>query len=344
MVFELTDTLIDDVVFKNEDYKHSLNNLFLGYAEGNLLLSASPELLDFLSTGLDDSLSKRVINHLQHKALVRYNVLWQTKVVLNNPNVHDHEIAIDFFRQSSAIQPPIVLCENLKDTEFYFALCREYFGEVFINTKNGQGGGGSSVADSLEHIVVSNDRFCLCIVDSDMKFPGAKEGGTYKAISNKGLEPSSTYHVHKLNVHEIENLIPIDFMCQHIRDNRVRSFAKRLKGIDKNGDILSFYDVKKGINSKNIREERLYYDFAEIIYNRLKKASDRTTFEQYLSKKFKNDCVFIPLCPSILTSFMNIKCAKKPRFEYCDYLKTEWECIWKLIVTFLCVRQNDPIN
>lgn len=344
MVFELTDSLIDESVINNVNYQHSLHNLFLGYEEGNLLLSASPELLDYLNSGLTDTLSKKVINYLQNRVMVHYNVMWQTKVVLNNPDTNNHEIGIDFFRKTSAIQPPILLCEDLDDTEFYFALCKEYFGERYINTTNGQGGTGSSVADALEHIVNNNDRFCLCIVDSDIRYPGAPDGGTYEAVQNKMLDPNSTYKVHKLGVHEIENLIPFDSVCQHIKDRGIRRFAKRLKEIDSNGDILRFYDIKDGISKRNIRKHPLYYTYAETIYNRLKKTSDSTTFEQHLSKIGANDCVFAPLCPGVLKAFINRDTYKDKGFVYCDYLRPEWELLWRLIVTFLCARQDDPIN
>lgn len=341
MVFELTDSLKNDAVINDAIMRQSLHNLFLGYEEGNLLLSASQELLDFLYNGLNDTLSRRVINYLNNHINSHYDVLWKTKVVLENPNYDDHEIDICFFKQSSAIQPPIILCENLNDTKFYFALCREYFGDIYINTKNGRGGGGSSIADNLEDIINKCDRFCLCIVDSDVKYPGAPDGGTYAAIMNKNLPVLSTYCIFKLSVHEIENLIPIDFFCKHISDKRIKKVAIRLNSIDKQGDIIKYYDFKEGIKLIKIETDPDYYKFAEMIYNRLKKPSEIKGFDRYLPA-IKKGLVFSPITPSALDYFIKTKI--KPRFVYCDYLRTEWNEIRKHIVTFLCARQDDPIN
>lgn len=343
MVFELTDSLIDEQVIDNKTISDSLHNLFLGFEEGNLILSLSPALLDFLETRLKDPLSRRVVNHLQHHLFVHYDVLWQIKVVLDNPDLTKHELAIDFFKNTSAIQPPTLLCENLNDTRFYFALCREYFGVDFINTKNGLGGGGSSTADALEKIVNDNDRFCLCIVDSDIKYPGCSDGGTYVAIQNKGLPESPVYEVYKLKVHEIENLIPIDFVYKHIKKKQISKFSYKLKRIDQDGDILRYYDVKKGIRLSTIQSEKDYYCFAETIYRRLCGSSDHTSFEAYISR-VSNDMVFSHLCPGILDVFLNQSLSGNSRFIYCDYLREDWEEIQKYIVTFFCARRDEPIN
>ena len=341
MVFELTDSLINESVVNTKDIRDSLHNLFLGYEEGNLILSLSPDLLNFLDSRLTDSLSKRVINYLKNKALARYDVLWNTKIVLDNPNYENHELSIRFFRKSSTVQPPILLCENLRDTRFYFALCKEYFGIEFINTKRVLGGGGSATADSLESIVNLFDCFCLCIVDSDMKYPGSEDGGTYRAIQNKNLLPNPTFYVYKLNVHEIENLIPLDSICQHIKDRKGRLFAKKLKWADKDGDILKYYDIKNGIELETIQKDELYRNFAEMIYARLGK---RPSFNKYLST-IRDGQVFRHLCPGIVDAILKpITRRNEPRFIYCDYLREEWDSIQKFIVTFFCARNDDPIN
>lgn len=345
MVFELTDSLISDEIFTKADYRRSLYNLFLGFEEGNLLLSMSPRLLDFLDDErLDDSLSRRVVNYLQNRAMGHYEVLWQIRIVLKDPDSNNREIALPFFKNTSAIQPPILLCEHLNDTRFYFALCQEFFGVSFINTKNGQGAGGSAVAESLEQIVKGGDRFCLCIVDSDKKCADDIDGGTYKAILNKHLTPQPFYSVYKLNVHEIENLIPFCLIDSFIKEEQPRKFAKRLKLIDNNGDLLKYYDVKDGIKRIAIAKNPRFRSFAETVYNRLKKRSDKKTFDMFLSS-IKDKTVFPHLCPGALDRFLEIDTARSgPRFVYCDYLRDEWLSIKDYIVTFLCARSDDPIN
>ena len=345
MVFELTDTLIDNNVLNHKVFRDALHNLFLGYEEGNLILSLSPDLLDFLDKGLTDTLSKRVIYKLQHSVFAHYDVLWQTKVVLDNPDTNNHELPIDFFKNSSAIQPPILLCENLDDTKFYFALCEEYYGINYLNTRNGQGGGGSSTADNFEQIVNKRDKICLCIVDSDIKFPGSDDGGTYGAIRNKNIEPYPSHSVYKLQVHEIENLIPIEIIRKHVNDENNRHFCKLLKSIDKNGDILHYYDFKDGIKLSAIRKHPKYYTFAQGIYDKLNGTSTSVSFEDYLKSLERKKCdhVFAPLCPGILDKFLSLDIKYHERYIYCDYLRAEWDRIKQIMVTFFCARQDVPL-
>jgi len=343
MVFELTDTLISDIVNDDYEIRMALSNLFYGYEEGTLLLSASPELLEYLYGVFDEQRIHRIINYLKKKALVEYDVLWQTKVVLKNADLSCHEVPISFFSKTSAIQPPYLLCENLRDTKFFIQLCKEYFYDKYINTKNTIGGGGSGVADCLESIVNRNDSFCLCIVDSDIKYPGAVDGGTYKAICEKHLCPNSTYYIYKLGAHEIENLIPINYICQNIKDKEARKFAKRLKDIDNNGDVLLFYDIKDGIQRKSIDADTKYKQFAQTIYNRLNGSHRTKSFDDYIYSKGKKTNIFPQLCPSILDTFINDKGVKAREFTYCEYLRVEWSMVRKLVITFLCSRQNNPI-
>lgn len=345
MVFELTDSLIDKSVLNSRTLRDSLHNLFLGYEEGNLILSLSPDLLDFLGNGLNDTLSKRVINQLQHSVLAHYDVLWQTKVVLDNPDTDNHELSIEFFKNTSAIQPPTLLCENLDDTKFYFALCEEYFGINYIKTKNGLGVGGSSTADNYEQIVNNNDKICLCIVDSDIKYPESDEGGTYVAILNKNIPKHPSHLVCKLNVHEIENLIPIEIIGRHIKDKKAREFSKRLKAIDNNGDILHFYDIKEGIKLSSIKQNPKYYSFAKDIFNRLNGLSKSESFDDYVRSLERKKCniLFAPLCPGILDTFISLDSRYHDRFVYCDYLRDEWERIKNYIVTFFCARPDVPL-
>ena len=346
MVFELSDSLIDDRILSNQILRNSLHNLFLGYVEGNLLLSLSPKLMDFLEERLTDDFSKRVINHFQHRVFAHYDVLFLTKVVLENPNLDNNELAIDFFKNTSAIQPPILLCENLDDTKFYFSLCREYFGINNINAKNGQGAGGSSVADNLEHIVNNQDRFCLCIVDSDIKYPDCDDGGTYVAIKNKNLVPHPSYDVYQLKVHEIENLIPIDIISRSIKNKSDRDFSKRLKDIDHDGDILKYYDIKEGIKLSKIQASPKYYSFAKDIFDRLNKRVAPNAFDSYLNSltRKKSDQVFAQLCPGILEKFLSIDTRYNVKFVYCDYLREEWNSIRNIVVAFFCCREDVPIN
>lgn len=148
----------------------------------------------------------------------------------------------------------VLITENQEDALFYELIAKYYTKyngfkniEIFFESKPG---GGDTTARVLEQTVISENRLCLCIVDSDKKFPD-DSGGTTK-IHVEDFTKCKTQDIWKaiiLDVHEVENLIPIGWIEKCIPCETI-SFLKYLKrkvAEEKNNAPIYYFDIKKGI-------------------------------------------------------------------------------------------------
>lgn len=151
----------------------------------------------------------------------------------------------------------ILLAESTDDIDFYKQIGNYYLKNHHINRMNisfeEMIGGGNTTSTRLEPIIDEGRRQCLCIMDSDKKFWGAKCGETLqkvqKIIAAKGTENVELY---PLQMHEIENLIPVgmlDEICKDIPTAETGiSFLKFLLEKDTSeSSPVYYFDYKKGI-------------------------------------------------------------------------------------------------
>lgn len=183
---------------------------------------------------------------------------------------------------------PLMLAENEEDIEFY-----KIVGQYFMK-KNGLGnlnisfevknGGGSTIANVLDHIISEKNRMCLCIVDSDRKYRNATYGDTMQRIIDVTQGVLQDYfEVVLLEVHEIENLIPLSVLEKVVDENNLERqgllFLKYL--IERDGTLESpifYFDLKKGIlKSSFILEEKADAE-------KQKKYRKRELYRQYWRK------------------------------------------------------------
>ena len=115
-----------------------------------------------------------------------------------------------------------MLAENEDDISFYKMLGQFYvreskIGKIKIDFEP-RNGGGSTTYGVLQRIIEEKNRMCLCIVDSDKKYGNAEPRETMqkvKEIANRNMQ--DYFEVILLDVHEIENLIPINVLEQIIK-------------------------------------------------------------------------------------------------------------------------------
>lgn len=161
---------------------------------------------------------------------------------------------------------PLMLAENEEDIEFY-KFVGQYFvkktglGNLNINFE-GKNGGGSTISNVLERIISERNRMCLCIVDSDRKYRDASPGDTMQRIIKVTQDIFQDYfEVLLLEIHEIENIIPISVLQKTVDENNLEKqgllFFKYLIKCDNTLNSPIFYfDLKKGIlKSSFILEE-----------------------------------------------------------------------------------------
>lgn len=149
----------------------------------------------------------------------------------------------------------IVLCENVRDYDFYLWGAK-YFSDidndVFKLNTLGYNGGGAVIVESAKHL---SDYPCLTICDNDKKYPEDDEGNTLKDLRAFYLASRLvlTWQF-ELKVHEVENLIPLSLLCMVWGTKGLPKKMKKIKSNPNYGMFFSFFDFKEGLKRSTLRE------------------------------------------------------------------------------------------
>lgn len=339
MVFELTDGLAKCPRINWRILTICISNLLIGYYEGYLLLIASKPLCRFLkvnrlATGIRESIA---LNHLENNNVYSPAVLWHIKVVLDSPDVDNHELDINFFTSVESILPSSFLCEHLIDVRFYMRQAQIYYPYSPMRVIERCGGGGSTV-DVFRSIKKKNI-ICLTILDSDCKYPNCprppKGSTAYRCVHNYSTLLTNIM-LYVLPVHEIENLVPISFMLQKANADGVK-FLKRLERHDVLG-LLIYYDIKQGITKEVAVDSSEIFDFAKNLYDSI--YPEAQSFASYFSHKKLKDYLHPAINSNLLSDYMDDKLRNYQPDMFDVYRKG----IADLVHTFFCCRGYNPIN
>ena len=337
MVFELTENLCEYPTDKEEDILICITNLLVGYYEGNHLLMATESICDFFQPKITDSRAYSALNYLKNHCSYGYDVNWSVKIVINEQRENQLELSLFFFKSTASIQPVYILGEHTQDIDFFIRITKLYFPDYNINCIP-QNGGGSDTAKNFKRIQ-KLDSFCLVIIDTDRKYPDDDFGDTHKEVIKVYRKSLKNIRVYPLNVHEIENLLPISFLC-NITNKEGKLFLNKFQK-DGTKDLFRYYDIKQGITLDCIENNELYYKYAEQIYNLLYK-SKKCNFAKFISEMKRNGKtkVFPGIRKDALKKYME----NKNPDNSINYFNDEWIKIAKEIVTFTCSRESTPIS
>lgn len=338
MVIELTDRLAQCPVGNYDSLSISIENLLIGYYEGNLILMISGPLCRFIrANGLvKNERAKKALRNIEVGGGFVPAVMWRLQVVLDNPNPANHEVDYLFFTRTITVQPVAFLCENIEDVKFYMKLVRLYHPNTPIKAMYYHGGGGTTV-DVFMHLKGMRV-LCLVILDSDIKYPGCRRGDTARRCLARYRTTVGYIEVKMLDVHEAENLVPIAFMKQ-VAYRGGKALLKRMSQQNLLNQIV-YYDVKSGIKKENVLEDENYMNYCRDLYNDL--YHPRTnTFDRYLTqKRVDSDYIFEQVKANLLESFIEDEAVAYPN----DVMSPYREAIARLVHTFVCSRGTDPLN
>lgn len=250
----------------------------------------------------------------------------------------------------------ILLVESNDDIAFYSLIGKYYLQNKGIQNMRisfqSEIGGGDTTGIRLASIIDERQRTCLCIADSDMRYCGAKNGGTLEKILTVTKDREQIYYeVYALKMHEIENLIPIELLelvCKEIPDacEGIR-FLKKLLIIDcSNNSPVYYFDYKKGI-------KREYFFLKEgSDKDKVKKFRRLEEYRKYWQSILEQcgitfnedvgDFIVPGVCERILTHTIQYLNDKWEENKICDivsnsYIYESWMEIGAKIVAWGCV-------
>lgn len=169
-----------------------------------------------------------------------------------------YEIPLSYLRKKTFLRESVLVTENLRDARLYKTMAKKYIKEVYktniVVKLEEMNGGGNDLYSAYENKINEN-RFVICIADSDKKYPQGNIGDTCRRaieVYNKYKE-NKVIHMYTLGVREKENLIPPSFymLCSKgvNRDSLKKLIILEAKD-NPNSEFLKYLDIKDGVDRK----------------------------------------------------------------------------------------------
>jgi hypothetical protein len=274
MLIKIDDSVVDILSSNGACPSEIINAIeLLAYArrEGKHSLVISRRGIEgILSSNLVSDLSKTIFNKLMAESVnfASYMSCVTTYVEVSYPCLipsrlkHDGKEIIKlppkFFDDTVAIQKTILLSEDLEDIKFYILIAKTCCHWLRIPSElayEARGGGGNRTGETYKSIQQYEKRFCMCIVDSDKLYSSSPLGSTAKRVisEDKAEHPHSNYKI--LNVSEVENLIPFEFLTALFGgEPDKQSGLKLLERVlsSEIAEAIKYLDIKKGLHLKKI--------------------------------------------------------------------------------------------
>jgi|WetSurMetagenome_2_1015567.scaffolds.fasta_scaffold03112_6 hypothetical protein len=282
MVFYLNSDFITEIESNNNSAISALELLSIGRRYGKIILTASREALNYLRECVYVTENTRaVFLHLFENypinAIILDKVTFYVKVtalrnqmeVIESETSSVLEMSFSYIQDLDIVNGTMVIAENQSEINFYNIISQCYrqnndmeFLQVLYQP---QMGGGHTIATVYNNYQKNKKHFCLCIADSDKKYPESDIGATLKAL-NKVDDPNNYLcKIIGLEVREVENLIPLDILQKACEQdiNHSSGFASISRVVTTIGShYLLFLDIKDGLTKKK------YYTSKDVNYKR----------------------------------------------------------------------------
>ncbi|PTR25848.1 hypothetical protein [Pseudomonas sp. GV085] len=163
-------------------------------------------------------------------------------------------IPLTFCADMNFRTPLEIIFEEINDRYIYEIITEWYVSQALdVRTLNRKyrpiHGGGNRTYSVFERTQSENNSFCLCITDSDKKFPTDDSGATSTKVRESNDATKVLAHHLDLDFHEIENLVPLSFIADKSNSRHTDVMIAALKTAEQNGhqEAKLFYDYKKGL-------------------------------------------------------------------------------------------------
>lgn len=283
MLFYLTDSLIvekDDVEYPQ--IYNAVRNLALASADRYHILLGDEKVIEKLREWFyADPVLRPLFDDIANRYMfgIPSFLTYYVEVVNGEPlNVRDEngvmiaQMKYSDFRETKNVQSTLLIGEDDNDCVFFKYICDWYIRVNGLNVdyslKNISGGGENTYREIVK--ALNNEQFSLTIVDTDKRYPKqkiVKDSTCDKCCKVRGRK--ELYKVLSLNVHEIENLVPHNYIAQ-LDTWTTDALAKNKQHYDclvgDSENILPYFDLKKGILLSKIKGNAEYAAFAEKCY------------------------------------------------------------------------------
>lgn len=357
MLFYLSDSLIvsnEDPIFRR--VFSAVRNLIIAASQGKHVVTADYSTLSVLEVWYRNDFE--IYGHL-HKLRAEYStsispqaVSYYIEVVKElDPNGSQRNgigvMAVTDFLDNDRVSQTSLIGENDYDCQFFEWILKWYKQTVVprrdLHTSmshiNGAGGSTpTAIQKELQKKHVS-----VCIVDTDVRFPGdrIKNDSTCKKC-RRVARHEPFFLLLELNVHEIENLIPINFL-EHIDEWNGDSGKKKEAFDFISGDpsIMPYFDIKKGVQKSSVVGDDLY-NFGKKCYQHNHIMVESGSYEELYARADKY--VYPGLNEQALKHTLNYldNNSNPERPVLMDFQRQNWEKIGEALLNY-CVAHNSEM-
>ena len=245
----------------------ALEVLTLGHNEGKHLLTGTREALEMgshlpsLSSRASATL-RNSLRRLPEYGLLKDQLSCFVEVVppgvRSGDSVRCVSLSWDHFQDSGSIQPTVVLAENQDDARLLVMIGKAYAAANRLSSMKVQadarGGGGSTILQEFTAVELAGERLCLCVADSDKRFPEDGLGATARRLleTERGLGRCSRVVLPR--VREMENLIPYSVIGElgGLREDQLRTLeVLRMFEREVNDGMAFHADMKSGLSGRD---------------------------------------------------------------------------------------------
>lgn len=198
------------------------------------------------------------IGGIKHRFKIKMEVDFSDATAESSSKIGDRELIKVNYRRvidHETLQTPVILGENLDDAKLYLHLSRLYLissgshDGISINMNTDHGGGSTTINKFRQ--LKEQEKICLCILDSDKKFPTDSEKGTSSAFTNIERQLDKRAKAIVLDAHEIESIIPDYILRDVFSDYRYpEQYTPALDLLSSINEYRKFFDHKNGISLK----------------------------------------------------------------------------------------------
>jgi hypothetical protein len=283
-----------------QSFRAAMRNLALGYREGKHVVTAPRSLLDrLMHLATLDQPTRETFQQIKaryrdgqllRKRVRRYILVCggAESIVVTTAGGPQTAIRVsyDLFDDSGWIQPSVLLAEDADDARFYELVACAYVAQekqlsgIDIRCSK-RGGGGSSTEDQLD--AAANERFTICIVDSDRDWPGANHGHTARKVVKAGGRLRASHRVaevHVLPCREVENLLPGPLVLDALPSTTAPALRGRIAdasdaGVFGRDELFRYLDIKNGLSLCDVlgAQPQAKQDFLRAVYSRIGRPS-----------------------------------------------------------------------
>lgn len=365
MLYYLSNALL--VTTTSPEYRDviaAVDNLAISAFESKHELFGDFNVMEALSRNTDLGLRSRlVLNRIVQNyasCSIPLEISYYVEVV---PNVRNRkrlvgrrvvvQLAACELLDSKSVQESCLIGEFYYDCQFFRQILLRYKRKNGLTTPvcfEDIAGCGDTVIDHVRQYLIRDKRPTLAIVDSDKKYPSQPimSNSTCGKCKGKYVE-NVLYKLLHMNVHEAENLIPLEVIDNLHWTGYGVDFKRAYDSLRSNPDtetILAFFDIKNGIkNTDEFRNSQEYQAYARICCLCDSSSQGHSDFDQFISSLADKGVVFPMLSKNLLRDAIDyMKSHSADDFLLMKFQEREWNRISAKMINWGICRNKEALN